>query len=126
GSTPMSWSLRRATLVLAAVTLMSAAAFLQQAHARKRVLLVQLEPPATTPAQPAPGGDSFEFAGLTLPKDNSLKSKVEAAVDYIKTEDWAEATRILQRLIDRPQDVFAQLPRTAPGGKEVLAWVSVK
>ena len=43
---------------------------------------------------------------ISLPKDNLLAKQIEAANDYIAEKDWVEATRILQKLVDRREDVF--------------------
>jgi outer membrane protein assembly factor BamB len=68
-------------------------------------------------------GDS---SAISLPRDNKLKSQIEAAVDYIKEEDWVLATEILQKLVSIKEDVFAKLPRKTPGGKDTEVWTSVR
>jgi outer membrane protein assembly factor BamB len=125
----MTWSFRRVAAVLTATAVLGSFAFLQHANAQKKLAT---PPPVATPGAPgAPAGppapkDEFEFSGISLVKDSNLKSQVEAANDYIQAEDWVEACRVLQKLIDRPDDVFVPVPRTNPDGKEVTAWVSVK
>jgi outer membrane protein assembly factor BamB len=131
----MSWSSRRAILVLIVVLAMGCLAFWQQAAAQRAVRpAVPVDSPAPGP-QPLPGvgpsRDGFDLTGLTLPRDNRLTKQIEAAVDYIEASKrgesrWDEVCRLLQLLIDHPQDVFAQLPRKGPKGKTVYAWVSVK
>jgi outer membrane protein assembly factor BamB len=128
----MSWSLRRASLVLSAVAVLGSVSFLQHASGELRALQKEAPPPALPPkvtlrpSETDPYKDAFDFSGLTLPTDNELKKQIQAAVDYIHEEDWATATRTLQRLVERYQDVFVQLLRNGPDGKERLAWVSVK
>src|SRR4051794_26438875 len=57
GCTPMTWSFRRAVLVLTAVAVLSSMAFLGHGYAQRepRGLRVQLQPgPGAGPAQPGP------------------------------------------------------------------------
>jgi outer membrane protein assembly factor BamB len=123
---------------------LAVASFLQVAWAEK--VLLPAQPPVVVqpvapiapggPFIPGPGGpggpggpaaDPTEFGeGISLPKDNQLSSKIEAAHDYIATEDWKQATELLQHLIEIPADVFAQLPRKAADGKETKIWTSVR
>ncbi len=71
--------------------------------------------------------DPTEFSdAISLPKDNQLKSKIEAAGQYIKVEDYVVATKTLQKLVELPEDKFAQLPRKGVDGKESLVWTSVR
>jgi outer membrane protein assembly factor BamB len=68
-------------------------------------------------------GDS---AAISLPRDNKLKSQIEAAVDYIKEEDWVLATEILQKLVAIKEDVFAKVARKGADGKTAEVWTSVR
>jgi len=118
-----SWSTRRAVLVLLAVVALAFVALEQQLLRAQK----QIEPPpggATGTPIPA---DPTEFSdNISLPKDNQLKARIEAAVDYIKTEDWVQATLILQRLVEIPEDKFAQIQRPGTDGKLTKVWTSVK
>lgn len=46
---------------------------------------------------------------VDLPRDPDSKRKLEAALDYIKSRDWPQATGILQSLIDIREDVFVRV-----------------
>ncbi len=128
----MTWSLGRASLVLAAVAIVGSAALLQEAHAQNRrgpIVIV----PGGPPAPPAPldpddrPRDGFEYSGVSLPKDEKgFKDKIKAAVDYIDEKNWAIAIPHLQKLVDIKEDVFVQLPHKTADGKEGLRYVSVK
>src|SRR5258708_5864530 len=77
--------------------------------------------PGTTP-QPA---ETNEFShAITLPTNNKLQKKMEAAQDIIneniknpKAETWGEVTKLLQSLLDEKEDVFIQVTRTDATGK---------
>jgi outer membrane protein assembly factor BamB len=134
----MSRTLRRAILVLATVALFGSAALLDTAFGQNPVIRRQIQiaiPPAVVPL-PVPNGpggiaaeadDPSEFShAISLPKDNQLKKQIEAAKDYIATEDWVTACDVLQKLVTIREDVFVQLPRKGPEGKERLVWTSVR
>ncbi|MSR30812.1 MAG: tetratricopeptide repeat protein [Gemmataceae bacterium] len=82
--------------------------------------------------QPVDGGpgaipvDPGDGSAVSLPRDNKMKSRVEAAQDYIKSRDWAEACNVLQKLVEIKEDVFAEIPRKGPDGKDAVAIVSVR
>ncbi len=121
----MSWSLRRASGVVLAVGLFATIAFLQTAWA-------QLPPPPIAqpdgaPALPGQSADATELeSNITLVKDNEKAAKIQAVHDYVNTEDWKQATELLQNLLELQSDVFAQLPRKGPDGKETRIWTSVR
>lgn len=124
----MSWSLRRTLLVVLTVGCLMGLSFLHVAFAQKEPLPpVQIDPTTGQPIQPTDPRDPTEFAaGLELPKNNNLASKIQAAQDYLDTEDYKQATELLQRLIDEPADFFAQLPREGPDKKITKVWASVR
>lgn len=129
----MSSHQRRAVLVLAGAAFLTCLAMLQQAHGqikfRPRPALPVVAPvPVPVPGQPPSAeADPGEFShAISLPKDNTLKKQIEAAIDYIKTEDWVTACDVLQKLVTIREDVFVQLPRKGPDGKERLVWTSVR
>ena len=128
----MTWSIRRAACVLTAVAVLTSAALLHTATALQPVVKKQPLPPVgvvlpidvTGPAQPK---DPTEFNdSIQLPKNNVLKDKLIAAEDYIKIQDWVQAILILQNLVSQDSDVFAQVIRKGPDGKETYVWASVK
>jgi outer membrane protein assembly factor BamB/tetratricopeptide (TPR) repeat protein len=127
----MSWSLRRVRLVLAAVTLLAWAAFVQHGWTQERIKVAEKAaaielPVVSAPDNPSPR-EAFDFAGLSLPKDEKgLKDKIKAAVDYIDEKNWAIAIPHLQKIVDLPADVFVKLPRKTPDGRESFSWVSAR
>jgi outer membrane protein assembly factor BamB len=88
------------------------------------------------PAKPALGDDARpdgpdkrrpRFSTLvTLPTSDDLESKLEIAPAYIKGGDWATATRVLQWVLDHPEDAFVPVRRPGPDGKEAVGWVSAR
>ncbi len=128
----MTWSIRRAVCALTAVVALTSAALLQNASAQKRraedvVDVLPVVPPKgpgvpeLQPKDPTGFDDSIQ-----LLRDPTLKDRLIAAEDYIKIQDWVEATKILQNLVSTSSDVFAQVPRKGQDGKETLVWTSVK
>ena len=138
----MSWSSRRAVLALAAVTLLGTLSLVGFVYGQKR---------PRPPIKPAPGGgpvvpggkptkDNFDLGPLTLPKDDDLEPRVQAATDNIKNATrleregkrdeavrvWERACATLQDLVQRPKDVFVPLTRTDGAGREANVYVSVK
>jgi outer membrane protein assembly factor BamB len=61
-------------------------------------------PPLTSPA-------------VSLPSDTRLRQRLEAAHDYIKGNDWNEAVRVLQDLIDAKEDQFLPSKAAPADGK---------
>jgi outer membrane protein assembly factor BamB/tetratricopeptide (TPR) repeat protein len=118
----MSWSLRRAALVSLLVTSVLAASALGQLG-RRAGPAGKVE----SKKDDKESKDDFgESSAISLPRDNKLKAQIEAAGDYIKTEDWVLATEILQKLVGIKEDVFAKLPRKTPDGKDAEIWTSVR
>jgi len=128
----MSWSLRRAGGVALTVAAFATLAFLQVARAQKLPAVEAAQPNVAQPPQPQPGqpgqpGDAIEQeSNITLKRDNEKAAKIEAAQDYINTEDWKQATELLQLLLQLESDVFAQLPRKDAEGKVTKVWTSVR
>jgi hypothetical protein len=69
--------------------------------------------PANPPADP-----------ITLPQDRAARQRLEAARDYLGQADWAQAVRLLQALLDAPEDSFLEAPdpRAGPGAR----WASAR
>jgi len=66
-------------------------------------------PGAVNPIQPQ-GDPNLDLAGVALPRNNRLESQLQAAQEYIQTKNWQEATSILQKLLEMPEDVFGTRP----------------
>jgi outer membrane protein assembly factor BamB len=49
---------------------------------------------------------------VTFPNDTRARQKLEAARDYVKSKEWAQAARVLQDLLDAKEDLF--LPKNEP------------
>lgn len=72
-------------------------------------------------------GPTNEFTdAITLPSDRQAKKRIEAAEDCIKDEDWGNAARLLQALLDAKEDVFLQVRRQDLNGRETVHWTSVR
>jgi outer membrane protein assembly factor BamB/tetratricopeptide (TPR) repeat protein len=128
----MSWNTRRAFLVLLALLVAVSALWLEQGRAQVKIA-IQQQPGALPAAVPPPGPDAsvnpdgFLNGGISLPKDEKGRGKsIEAAIDYIKEEDWKTAIPTLQKLLEIDEDVFVRLTRKNAENKEVSIWVSVK
>src|SRR5262245_10941007 len=67
-----------------------------------------------------------DLGSLTLPKDDDLKEKIEAAMDRIKEKDWKRACDTLQALVSRHEDIFVPITRPGQDGTEATGYVSVK
>src|SRR5262249_38610953 len=105
GSTPMSWSSRRAILVLTAAALLAGMSLLQ-VQAQKR-----MQKDVDLPVQPQPNQpkkEAYDLGRLTLPKEKleDLKDLLDAAEDRVKEKEWKRACEILQKLVGRKEDVF--------------------
>ncbi len=76
---------------------------------------------SATNAYQTPGGSPDSPNALTgevvkLPSDPVLKQKYDAAREYIQERRWAEAVRLLQTILDAPDDVLFTV-----GGKDGVA-----
>jgi outer membrane protein assembly factor BamB len=89
-------------------------------------------PPSAGPKEPAATDDKKEekkaedAEAIRLPTDGKRWKKLDAAKDYFKEESWAEATRILQSLLDAAQDSFVPVPGKDANGKPTQTMVSAK
>ncbi len=129
----MSWSNRRALFLLAALVVLGTMSGVGHVLAQKR-------PPKGGPMPPIPGKpvrDAFDLGDLTLPKEEELQERVEAAGDNIKNaikegnKDsaapyWRRACETLQLLLIRDGDVFVPLKKKDAEGREADIYVSVK
>jgi outer membrane protein assembly factor BamB len=121
----MSLSIRRTVAVLLGVAVLAGLTFLPPAWGQplKR-------PPRPVPIDGLPGEprDASEVSNaLTLPMaDKTTKDNILAAPDYIKAAQWAKAVELLQRLVDRKEDVFVETKHKDAAGKETTTLVSVR
>jgi outer membrane protein assembly factor BamB/tetratricopeptide (TPR) repeat protein len=122
----MSWSTRRALFLVAALAALGTISGIGQLFAQK-------VPPIKRPPMPPEGGpgakpvrDAFDLGSLTLPKEDELQERVEAAADNIKRKNWDRACETLQSLLVRPGDVFVPLKKKDASGREADIYVSVK
>jgi outer membrane protein assembly factor BamB len=127
----MSWSYRRALVVLLAAAILGSVALLRTSRVQAQaVKVIQrggaiLDRPAAPTGEPKPAGPG-EFVGITLPTDTRYTNQIQAALDYIQDEDWVKATQILQKLLELKEDFMAPVPRKGADGKDDKAMVSVK
>src|SRR4051794_30703554 len=80
------------------------------------------------PAVPPAAGRSTENEppdGVRLIPDGRATKRLEAARDLMEQNDWSEATRILQTLLDMKEDAFIRVPRRADNGELAARWTSV-
>jgi outer membrane protein assembly factor BamB len=113
----------RATLWILCVGLLAVVVFFEKGHAdpvKEDEKKAEPMPPATNP-DPDKNADV-----LNLPTDRQAKKKVEAAADYIKIQSWADAVRLLQSLLDAPEDVFIPIRTKDKDGKPDTHWVSAR
>ncbi|MEY4613888.1 MAG: hypothetical protein RL179_1861 [Planctomycetota bacterium] len=82
--------------------------------------------PGKAESDPKTPLDATDNSAVSLPRDNKMKSRIEAAQDYIKSGDWAEACNVLQKLLEIKEDVFAEISRKSADGKATTALVSVR
>jgi outer membrane protein assembly factor BamB len=87
---------------------------------------------AAVPAPPGapvkqPGAETEITEGITLPTDRQIKMRLQMArEDLIKHQQWGEAARILQSVLNNKQDVF--VPERAKGkdGQERVHWLGAR
>jgi outer membrane protein assembly factor BamB/tetratricopeptide (TPR) repeat protein len=88
---------------------------------RKPIVVQPVPPPGVEPGKEAEGHDA-----LILPTNSDAKRLFGLADDYIKEEAWGQAARVLQALLDNPEDTFLQVKRKGPDNKETTTWLSVR
>src|SRR5947209_6171231 len=121
----MSWSSRRATLVLTAVALLGGLTLLQVQAQRKGKDIVDFPIEKPNPNQPAKK-EAYDLGRLSLPKNDDLKELLDAAEDRIKEKEWPRACETLQKLVGRQEDVFVPRERKDNQGNNATLYVSVK
>jgi outer membrane protein assembly factor BamB len=79
-------------------------------------------PAAGGAAGQQPGGDSSEETRFTdrvrLPVDRSANRKIERVKEWVEREEWGDAVRLLQNILNSPEDVVLK--------DEKGRWVSVR
>ncbi len=90
-----------------------------------QVVQVAFQPVAIQPGVP-PIDPNLDLAGVALPRNNRLESQIQAAQEYTQTRNWQEATSILQKLLELPEDVFVLRGRTTADGKQAEVMVSIR
>lgn len=63
---------------------------------------------------------------LLLPTDTTLPRKLQGARDYVRSASWSEAIRLLQDLLESPEDVFLLMNPGTPGERDVPRWISAR
>ncbi len=123
----MSWSSRRASVVLAILAVLGILTCWQQVSAQR---IIRKPPIAVDPTTEQPPSQPTDPNGLTSGIDLVVKDRLEqqivAAQDYIQDENWATAVDILQQLLDIKEDVFASVTRKGADGKVGKSIVSVR
>src|SRR4051812_26508646 len=105
----MSWSTRRAISVLSLAAVLAGMSAIGHVSAQKAA---RQRPPALVPGGGPPGAvpgapvgppkkEGYDLGNLTLPKDDDLKERIEAAVDRIRVKEWDKACDTLQALLGR-------------------------
>lgn len=80
------------------------------------------DPKKEPPGEPERGRPQFSHF-IKLPSSDDLENKLEAAPDYLRGGDWARGTRLLQAVLDHPEDAFVPVRRA---GRDGVAWVSAR
>jgi outer membrane protein assembly factor BamB len=120
-------SLPRAAYALSAVLALAILTVLLRSAPAETEEQVAYQPaePKTQPKK-GPGAPGEFDPNVSLPEDRGYKVQIEAAEDYIRLENWEEATGILQKLVDIQEDKFTPVLRKTPQGQEAYVWRSVK
>src|SRR5262245_7510669 len=106
----------RVCLLLASLGLLTACVLLPPADA-------QIPGKAPPPAGVEEGKDTVPFSqGLLLPADAGLGKKLQAVREYVEARSWDQAVRLLQDLLEMPQDVFIPLKQRGPEGTDGITW----
>jgi hypothetical protein len=119
----MSWSSRRASVIVAVIILLGTFTSLNVAAQKARLgVRKQPLPPGGRPTPPPPksaSGDPTDLGGVTVTADESeqaqLAGRIKAAQDNIDVGDWKKAIEILQNLLEREEDAFVPVTRTIEG-----------
>lgn len=92
--------------------------------------------PAKKKARPAPavpanaGGPNVkegEFTdALTLPTDRKARKALERAQDLLDESNWSDAAHVAQLLLNSKEDMFVEVKRPGPDGKEHTQWTSIR
>src|SRR5262245_37973149 len=120
----MARNYRRLTLLSA---LLVALAFLQLVPSglgQNRVLPRPAQPPI---AKDASKSEEPQYTdAVTLPRNPESKRLIQAAQDYLKKQEWRNASECLQSLLETPEDSFIEITRKNDAGADVMLRVSVR
>src|SRR5581483_3110039 len=118
GRIPAMSRLHRVLTLLSFLTAYSALVletFAPAVSASQLAVLQTQQPDTATPAPVEP---------VTLPVEHSLRKKLDAAQDYIQAGQWLHAVRLLQLILDSPEDSFLERPER--DGKSRGHWVGAR
>ncbi len=79
-------------------------------------------PPQPPGSQAGPNGSSYP---IEIPTSSRHKKTIEAIQDFISDSNWEAASKYLQDLLDQ-EDVFIQVTRKGPDGRDTMSWISVR
>jgi outer membrane protein assembly factor BamB len=84
------------------------------------------DPPAAPKPKESDAQADETAAVIQLPTDLKQKKKLAAARDYMNEQSWQEVCRILQSLLDAPEDTFVGTQSKDAAGRPVTTWLSVR
>jgi outer membrane protein assembly factor BamB len=84
-------------------------------------VVVQLQPTPPPVAVPSPNGEP-----VTLPEDRGAAARLEATRDYVRLEQWDEAVKLLQNMVESREDGFFRLKEKDPQGRETVRFTSAR
>ncbi|MFN4260330.1 MAG: PQQ-binding-like beta-propeller repeat protein [Gemmataceae bacterium] len=119
-------SARRLFVVVISVGVLSVLTMWQAGWAQK-IQIGNIPPPA--PPQPiADDGEPVSpfTDAITLAKNNDAPRIIAATKDLIAEENWADAVRYLQALLNVKEDAFLEARRQGADGKETIHLVSIR
>ncbi len=97
----------------------------QDAVPAKKKGSVKKAAPAQSPAGVNVKEGEFTDA-LTLPTDRKARKAIEYAEDLMRDGQWADAGHALQILLNSKEDMFVEVQRKGPDGKESSQWTSIR
>ncbi|HXG12046.1 MAG TPA: hypothetical protein VNK04_19990, partial [Gemmataceae bacterium] len=127
----MSTRLRLTRVLFVCLTALVLATFLQSSDALERPLKVCGFRPELLARNNVQQASSLPPSApvsepLTLPTDWLARKKIETAVDYIKEQQWPEAVRLLQAILDAREDTFLQVEEKDTDGRPILRYTSAR
>lgn len=107
-------SFRRACTVLLAVGLLGGVSLWQSAQGQKIAV-------AAMPPQPPGVGPAKLTAAISLPIDSKAQRNMERVRALIEGEEWADAVKDLQQLLDRKEDGYVKLTEKTGDNEDVVS-----